>query len=121
MSPDSTNYWLVVFLGIFLSGILYVVFGQVTVRKLRNNPEIKNLLGIEFVSGGDIVNVAQTLSLPRAFMQRLDKGHYSFMHANSEVVYTHTTKFDRLLGRLFYWTLVFTVVSILGSSMLSWL
>jgi len=48
----------------FSSAILYVVFGQVTVRKLIKNPETKHELGVEFVSGWDIVNVAQALSIP---------------------------------------------------------
>lgn len=107
--------------GLVVSGILYVSFGEVTVRKLRKVSELKNLLGIEFVSGGDIVNVAQTLAWPRSFMRRRDKGRYSFLHANSEAVYSHTTKLDRILGRLFYWTMIFTVACAFASMVLSWL
>ncbi len=35
----------------FIACILFVIFGQVTVRKLRKNPEKKQALGIEFVGG----------------------------------------------------------------------
>ena len=37
---------------IIISAILYVIFGQVTVRKLRKNPNTKDELGIEFASVG---------------------------------------------------------------------
>ena len=50
--------------GSFLTIVLYVIFGQVTVRELRKNPETKEKLGIEFVSGWDILNVAGALSTP---------------------------------------------------------
>lgn len=39
-------------------GILYVAFGQITVRKLRKTPATKDKLGVEFASGWDILNVA---------------------------------------------------------------
>jgi len=42
----------------FVAWILFIIFGQVTVRKLRKNPETKHELGIEFASGWDIFNVA---------------------------------------------------------------
>ena len=44
---------------VFVVMLLYLLFGQITVRKLRKNPETKQSLGIEFVSGWDILNVAQ--------------------------------------------------------------
>jgi len=42
----------------FIAGFLFVLFGQITVRKLRKNPATKNELGVEFLSGWDIINVA---------------------------------------------------------------
>jgi len=50
----------------FLTAILYVIFGQVTVKKLRKNPKTKDALGLEYVSGWDIINVAQALAIPRS-------------------------------------------------------
>ncbi len=35
----------------FVSAILFVIFWQVTVRKLRKSPETKQALGVEFASG----------------------------------------------------------------------
>ncbi len=49
----------------FIGCILFVIFGLVTVRKLRKNPETKHALGIEFASGWDILNVAGALSLSK--------------------------------------------------------
>lgn len=53
----------------FITSVLFVIFGQVTVRKLRKNPETRHELGIGFASGWDITNVAQALSLPE-FLQK---------------------------------------------------
>lgn len=87
-------------------GALYVVFGQVTVKKLRKNPKTKEALGLEYVSGWDIINVAQTLAFPKSWSRKLEGGQLSFMHANATVIHENTTKFDRVLGFIFYWLLI---------------
>ena len=51
--------WLVHFV---VSGILFVVFGEVTVRRLRKDPATRRYLGFEFCSGWDIVNAGVALS-----------------------------------------------------------
>jgi len=94
---------------IFISAILFVIFGQVTVRKLRKNPATKHALGIEFVSGWDIVNVAGALALPKTVAQKIKRNSVSMglgqgFEADLDLLYKHTTWFDRLLARLFYWS-----------------
>ncbi|CAG21173.1 hypothetical protein [Photobacterium profundum] len=91
-----------------VSGILYVAFGQITVRKLRKNPKTKDALGVEFASGWDIINVAQALALPRSWSRVLEKSPLSFMEANATVLFENTTKFDQVLGFVFYWLLTIT-------------
>ncbi|WDE08306.1 hypothetical protein SG34_019335 [Thalassomonas viridans] len=91
--------------GCFISMILYILFGQITVKKLRKNSETKNLLGLEYVSGWDIINVAQALSIPRSWRRKLETGPFSVLYANSEALYKHTTKADRVLAAVFYWLL----------------
>ena len=86
-----------------LALILYIIFGQISARKLRNNPETKDALGIEFISGWDIINVAQALSIPKAWGRKLSHSPLSSLYANSEILHKHTTWFDRLLAALFYW------------------
>jgi hypothetical protein len=109
----ATNIGVIFFLSMFLAAILYLVFGEVTVRRLRKDPETKKVLGIEFASGWDILNVAHALSWPRSFMQRLEKGLLSALHADSELIYKHTTKLDRVLGRAFYWTWISSIIWLL--------
>ena len=94
-----------------VSGILYLAFGQITVRKLRNNPKTKDLLGVEYASGWDIINVAQAFSLPRSWTRKIEKSKFSFMYANATVLYENTTKFDQVLGFVFYWVLTITGLS----------
>jgi len=93
----------------FISMALYIIFGQVTVRKLRKNPATKHALGIEFASGWDIVNVAGALALPKMVAQKIKRNSVSMglgqgFEADPNLLYKHTTRFDRLLARLFYWS-----------------
>ena len=108
MSHDdvATVLFLLALVSAMISGIFFVIFGQVTVRKLRKDPNTKDLLGMEFVSGWDLQNVAIALSWPRSFVRRVDKGRLAFLHANSDAIYRHTTKLDRFLGRAFFWMLM---------------
>jgi len=92
--------------GMLIGLILYVIFGQLTVRKLRKNSETKKQLGLEFASGWDIYNVAQALSLPKSLTKKLENSPLASMYANSECLRENTTIVDRLLAYLFYW--VFT-------------
>jgi hypothetical protein len=105
--------------GAILMGVLWVAFEEITVRKLRNNPKTKNKIGLEFVSGGNIVGVAQTLSLPRWIVRR--SGTFLGILPDPDMLYRHTTKLDRFLGRAFYWTLITTVICTLTCIFLWWL
>lgn len=96
----------IVFSIMLLAAILYVLFGQITVRKLRKNPNTKTALGLEYVSGWDIINVAQALSLPRSWSRRLEKSHLATIYANSDILFENTNKIDRILGVTFYWLMI---------------
>ncbi len=86
---------------LFISLILFVIFGQTTVRKLRKNPETKDDLGIEFASGWDILNVAGALALPRWLNRKFRKSRLASLCANAEVLDKHTNTFDRILAIIF--------------------
>jgi len=88
---------------VIISLVLYVLFGQITVRKLRKNPKTKHELGLEFASGWDILNVAEALSLPKSLIRKLKNSRLSFLYANTEVLHQHTNVFDRCLARVFFW------------------
>ena len=99
--------------GLFLSLILYVLFGQITVRKLRKSPESKNSLGVELASGWDILNVAQALALPKFITRSLSKSPISSFYANTELLVKSTNLFDRCLAFIFYWLFVISIVLLL--------
>ncbi len=101
----------------FIGCILFVIFGQITVRKLRKNPETRHELGIEFASGWDITNVAQALSLPK-FLQKRVKNQA--LHASPEILYKHTTVFDRVLARMFYWLWMSSAFAMIILMVLNW-
>jgi ABC-type bacteriocin/lantibiotic exporter with double-glycine peptidase domain len=95
----------------FVAMILFVLFGQVTVRKLRKNPKTKNELGMEFVSGWDIINVAQALAVPKVIMRKFKNTSLSLLYADVDLLHKHTNAFDRLLGSVFYWLLMISGLS----------
>ncbi|MCA0894637.1 hypothetical protein [Microbulbifer agarilyticus] len=90
----------------FFGLLLYVLFGQITVRKLRKNPKTKHELGLEFASGWDILNVAQALATPRKIHKILENSQLAFLHANSELISEHTNRFDKFLAIVFFWILM---------------
>ena len=102
----------------FIACILFVIFGQITVRKLRKNPSTKQALGIEFASGWDILNVAQALSLPAALEKKLKNRAF---HANADLLYKHTTIFDRVLARMFFSLFVFSALGLFILMVLNWI
>lgn len=87
---------------VFFSWILYLLFGQLTVRKLRKNPNTKGRLGVELVSGYDIFNVASALSAPKWFRERASRSTLSFLAADYQTLYENTSLFDRILARVFW-------------------
>ncbi|SDU06393.1 hypothetical protein SAMN05216210_1538 [Halopseudomonas salegens] len=102
------------------SVFLFVIFGQITVRRLRKNPEVKDSLGMELASGWDILNVAGALSRPRWFSEMMRKSPLNFMAADERPLYENTSKFERCLARLFFWPwatsgLVLLLLAILSS------
>jgi len=109
--------------GIIIASIIYVIFGQTTVRRLRKTPETKNALGIEFsISGSDIIKVAQALSLPKSVSQRI-RGNSTTgaLHPDPDILYKHTTTFERVFARVFYWLTMTSVLSMLLFAILNWL
>ena len=82
--------------------IIYIIFGQVLVRKLRKNPITKKSLGLEFVSGWDILNVAFSLSYPVWMREVAKKSPLSFLEADYDAIYPYTTRFDRVLVKIIY-------------------
>lgn len=66
---------------------------------------------MEYVSGWDIINVAQALAIPRSWSRQLEKSPLSSIYAKSGVLFENTSKFDRLLGSVFYWLLMISVLS----------
>ncbi|WP_281558280.1 hypothetical protein [Thalassomonas sp. RHCl1] len=96
-----------------ISWILFILFGQLTVKKLRKNPEAKHELGMELVSGWDIINVAQSLALPITLIRKFKKTQMSFFYSDADLLIKHTSKFDRILAKVFYWTFTITGILIL--------
>ena len=107
----------------FIGCILFVIFGQITVRKLRKNPETKYSLGIEFASGWDILNVAGALALPKQSCERIKRNSVSMgmgsgFEADPDILYKHTTVFDRVLARIFFWLWMFSGFALIILAML---
>lgn len=87
-----------------ISGLLFVVFGQVTVRRLRKDPSARSRLGIALISGWDILNVAAAVSCPRVLSRRLERGPLGYLYADSDWILSQASRVERALGRAQYWT-----------------
>ena len=105
----------------FAALIFFLLFGQITVRKLRKNPETKDELGFEFISGWDIINVAQALSLPKFLTRKLKNSPLSALHANSALLKKHTNKFDQVLGKFFFALYLFSGLTFIFLALLGFL
>lgn len=94
----------------FIAMILILIFGQVTVRKLKNNPETRDALGFEYMSGSNILNVVRALAMNGARAKNSNKNKMSFLYANEDILKKHTTKFDRILARILYYCIWFFMI-----------
>ncbi len=99
----------------FFGMVFFVLVGQVTVRKLRKKEETKHILGFEFASGLDILNVAASLSRPKFMTRKLENGPFPGLYAKSEILRQHTTGLDRVLAFVLYW--LFWTTALLGLSL----
>ena len=114
MSNLSFILFTFVIVGLLASGFLFVLFSQVTVRRLRKQQETKDVLGVEFASGANTVNVAIALSLPRPIYNKLFRRKTQFFaNADAETIYAYTTNMDRIIARLFFWFYLATVLMII--------
>ena len=96
----------------FFAMITFVLFGQITVRKLRKDPKTKHQLGIELVSGWDIINAAQALVMPDFIARIIKNSPLSGLCANSYILKKHTNLFDKILGVIFYTLYSFSGLSL---------
>ncbi len=96
------DFGLLFLLCLFITCFLFILFGLITVRKLRKNPATKNHLGVQFVHGWDILNVARALSLPKWLLEKHKNSAVSFLRADYQILHQHTSQFDRLLAKIFY-------------------
>jgi branched-subunit amino acid permease len=94
-------YFVIILMGLISNGILFVFFGQKTMRRLRKNSNTKHSLGIEFVSGYDTVNVMTALIFPKLtnkLKNKLKKSPLSALNADAKLLEKHTTRFDRIVA-----------------------
>lgn len=87
--------------GMVISAVLWVTFSWITMRKLRKNPEVKDHLGAEFISGYDAFNVSYALVFGKHIKEDDKKPFNAVFDADLTLIYKYTTRFDRLLGRIF--------------------
>ena len=104
-------------LGFFVM-VIFVLFGQVTVRKLRKNPKTKHELGVEFVSGWDILNVAGALAMPRWLNRKLRSTPLAGLYADADLLDKFTNRFDRVLATIFYTLFMFSGFAIIALAVL---
>ena len=118
MSIESTLFGIAL-IELFLAMILFIVFGQVTMRKLRKNPKTKNELGLELASGWDILNVAGSLFWPKWLNKKLKNTPLSSLYADADILNKHVNLFDKLLAKVFYFFWATSILIIMTLAILS--
>lgn len=88
--------------------MLFLLFSQLTVRKLEKNPQTRDELGFEYISGWNIINTAQALAMPNVLIKKIDKSPLASFFADSESLNRNTNKFDKILAIIFYWLFIFS-------------
>ncbi|MFK5913015.1 MAG: hypothetical protein QM484_01465 [Woeseiaceae bacterium] len=121
MTDFESSLFTIVLITGFITCVLFVLFGQATVRKLRKTPETKGALGIEFASGWDILNVAKAFAMPKVITKKWKKSPQSAFYADLDLLHKHTNKFDRILGAVFYWIYAFTGLSLILLVLMDWI
>lgn len=89
--------------GCCVSMMLFVLFNQTTVRKLKTikHSEPTN----QYHSNWDVINTAQALSIPKSWAEKLEHSTLSALYTNASALHTQTTTADRALAATFYWLL----------------
>lgn len=103
---------------LLIYGISFLLFGEITMRRLRKNPAVKDSLGASFISGYDIINVSMALSLPKRFMRWAKGSRFPGLYADVDILYQHTSRLDRALARLHQIILWLSVIYVLTVSYL---
>ena len=115
----DTIFFVIILLAMIIDFILFVFFGQKTVRKLRKNPATKDFLGIEPISGWDIFHVVNALALPRWLIRKVRQSKLAAFFADVDILEKHVTRFDVVLaklslGLLLSWTSAIVILMLLN-------
>ncbi len=71
-------------------------------------------MGLEFYSGYDIFNVAQAVTLPRHMIRKFRDSKLGWLCADADIIYEHTSRFERVLGRVLYLASLLSAFGMLG-------
>lgn len=96
------NILIIIMLAMIVGAILLVIFAEKTVRKLRKNPATRDALGIEFISGWDIVNVVTAFGLPRRLNRYVRNSPYCALNADADLLEKYMTRFDIILAKVLF-------------------
>jgi hypothetical protein len=118
---SDTVFFVIILLAMIVDFILFVFFGQKTVRKLRKNPATKDFLGIEPISGWDIFHVANALALPMWLTRKVRQSKLTAFFADADILEKLATRFDVVLAKIFLglllsWTSAILVLMFLDKS-----
>ena len=89
--------------GFLLFWILFLIFSQFTVRKLKRNPETQNELGANFISIWHNFNIIYALVLPIRFLRLIGNGPIGGIYANADLIRQHTGVIDKVFAYLIFW------------------
>ena len=101
---------------VFLCGLTALgVFGCITVRRLRRNPALRDLLGWQPLPGFATLNASFALSASRSLVRMLEISPLRALSADPAALHRHTAPWERRLARFAWRSLLLSVVMAFAS------
>lgn len=96
------------------SWVLFIIFGRVTVSRLRKDPKSSSNLGFQLFSGQDVLNVAQAIALPRSLTRKMSSGSWGALRVDPDIVEELISPLERRLAKVMFWSITSTGVGIVA-------
>ncbi len=109
---ESIIAWLIA-ISLLTTWILFFIINIKIVRKLRKNPVTKDELGFHLWWGWYALNISQALFFSKEWTNKRRNCSHGYMFANYDLVHQYTTRFEKVICKIFVLLGMFLLISLL--------
>ncbi len=109
---ESIVAWVAFFTVISIC-VLFFIINIKIVRRLRKNPITKDAMGFHLFWGWYALNISEVLFFSKKWMTKRRNRSHGYMFANYDLVHQYTTRFEKLICKIFVLLGMFFGVGIL--------